>query len=214
MSGNATQSVAQGNVLVLSGDSYKAVQSIFRKRGWNVLTETVSQPVVDLVVFTGGTDVDPALYGEERHPMTQSSDIFRDQFELASYKMYVRCGIPMVGICRGGQLLNVLNGGKMIQHLGKTVSGDVEMWDTVGIGYRTVRVDHHQGMVRRGNAVDGQMTHYPIPGEPDMGVSVDYVIWYPETKSLCFQPHPEWGHQGTEDYFFQLIGRYVHNAVG
>jgi hypothetical protein len=42
----------------------------------------------------------------------------------------------------------------------------------------------------------------------------DYAIFYPQTKSLCFQPHPEWGHKGTEDYFFKLLDEYVFPTEG
>jgi hypothetical protein len=162
---------------------------------------------VDLVAFLGGTDVSPEIYGEERGPHTQAPDKQRDEIEIKLYKKFL--DIPKVGICRGGQLLNVLNGGKMIQHLGKCVSGDVMMFDAVfDRGLVEVRVDHHQGMRVGWDKISSDIAWL----DEEMVDSPDYVGFYEKTKSLCFQPHPEWGHKGTEDYFFELIERYFGMA--
>lgn len=197
-------------VLVLQGDSYKAVGEMFTAHGYDVLYDTEKLSQADLVVFTGGSDVSPYIYGEEPFG-ARGCDPFRDDFERDIYYNCVDFCIPMVGICRGGQLLNVLNGGKMIQHLGETISGDVTMecYQMVEDSsdydrYRPMRVDHHQGMLARD---DGAEVLAWLPATN--GYSPDYAIFYPETKSLCFQPHPEWGHKGTEDYFFELLDKHV-----
>ena len=186
-------------VLILKGDSYKAVGEIFAARGYDVTYDVATLPVVNLVVFTGGSDVSPYIYGEEPCGAV-GCDPVRDEFEKSVYEAHVG-RVPMIGICRGGQLLNVLNGGKMIQHLGETISGDVE--DDVG---RIMRVDHHQGMVAD-IYTSNLLSFYREIEDDDLWP--DYAIWYPETKSLCFQPHPEWGHKGTEDYFFELVSEYI-----
>lgn len=195
-------------VFIYPGDSHAAAVEMFERRGFEVLNYYGK---VDLVVFLGGTDVDPKVYGEERHPMTQAPDAYRDMREVAAYEIWKARGTPVVGICRGGQLLNVLNGGQMIQHItgygiSGGVSGIVEMWDTEAIGYRRVLVDHHQGIVARDDStpVMGQFL-YEASAVSEVQQSVDYVVYYEDTKSLCFQPHPEWGHKGTEDYFFELL---------
>lgn len=191
--------------LILKGDSYKAVGAIFEERGWNVVYSTEGPQDPDLIVFTGGSDVSPYIYGEEPDG-ARGCDPVRDEFEKSVYEAHVG-RVPMVGICRGGQLLNVLNGGKMIQHLGETVSGDVLMYDEVKRNVFKVRVDHHQGMISEdytmpiGWAEDDFEDQFP-----------DYAIWYEETQSLCFQPHPEWGHQGTKDYFFELVDKYIETS--
>ena len=187
-------------VLILKGDSYKAVGEIFAARGYDVTYDVATLPVVNLVVFTGGSDVSPYIYGEEPDGAV-GCDPIRDEFEKSVYEAHVG-RVPMIGICRGGQLLNVLNGGKMIQHLGETISGDVCVFDSETRKEVELRVDHHQGMVASNGvrAASWLEEHEDLP---------DYVIWYPETKSLCFQPHPEWGHKGTEDYFFELVSEYI-----
>lgn len=196
-------------VLVLQGDSYKAVGAIFESRGYDVLYDTESLSQADLVVFTGGSDVSPYIYGEEPDG-ARGCDPVRDELERDIYNVCQDRLIPAVGICRGGQLLNVLNGGRMIQHLGETISGDVIVTTAVGygdlwtgdLGEIDMLVDHHQGMI----AEDSGNVFAWNEGHPEWP---DYAIFYPETKSLCFQPHPEWGHKGTEDYFFELLHEHI-----
>lgn len=190
-------------VLVLKGDSYKAVGSMFENHGYDVVYSTDGPRTPDLIVFTGGSDVSPYIYGEEPDG-ARGCDPVRDEFEKSIYEAHAGT-VPMVGICRGGQLLNVLNGGKMIQHLGKTISGDVRDDED-----RVLRVDHHQGMLI--DVAEGELLSFLHPNiELPVDETPDYAIYYPATKSLCFQPHPEWGHKGTEDYFFQLIDEYIED---
>ena len=68
----------------------------------------------DIVVFTGGEDVDPSLYGEKKHETTYSN-IERDLEEKAIFEK-IKTNQLVVGICRGSQLMCVLNGGKLVQN--------------------------------------------------------------------------------------------------
>lgn len=70
----------------------------------------------DLVVFSGGDDVNPALYGETAHPQT-AFDSERDKIDMAVYEECYTHGVPMLGICRGAQFGHVMNGGKLFQHV-------------------------------------------------------------------------------------------------
>jgi len=67
------------------------------------------------LLITGGVDVDPALYGERRHPATQRPNPERDAHELSLLREALVQGLPFLGICRGHQLLNVALGGKLLQ---------------------------------------------------------------------------------------------------
>ncbi len=69
------------------------------------------------LLLIGGVDVDPALYGAERHNKTDKGSTDRDSVELALVREFVRDGRPILAICRGAQVLNVALGGTLIQHL-------------------------------------------------------------------------------------------------
>lgn len=71
----------------------------------------------DIVIFTGGEDVDPSLYGAKRHPETYSN-IERDLYEKEMFEK-IRPDQLVVGICRGSQFLCVMNGGRLVQHCTK-----------------------------------------------------------------------------------------------
>jgi putative glutamine amidotransferase len=77
---------------------------------------------LDGVCLSGGPDVDPAEYGAERDPQLGPTWRRLDRFELALARAADRRGVPILGICRGSQVLNVARGGDLIQHL--TVNGD------------------------------------------------------------------------------------------
>ena len=69
------------------------------------------------IVFSGGIDIDPTAYGAERHPTTDPAQEHRDAGELALLERALGRDMPTLAICRGFQLLNVLRGGDLVQHL-------------------------------------------------------------------------------------------------
>lgn len=75
---------------------------------------------LDGVVITGGPDLDPAAYGQQRHPKTDepvAASRARDAWEYALVAGAIKRGIPVLGICRGAQVINVVMGGTLHQHL-------------------------------------------------------------------------------------------------
>jgi putative glutamine amidotransferase len=72
---------------------------------------------LDGILFTGGGDVDPAHYGTTRHPMTNEPDTARDTFEIALAKLALANDTPLLGICRGLQVVNVAAGGTLTQDI-------------------------------------------------------------------------------------------------
>lgn len=73
--------------------------------------------LVDGVIFSGGGDIDVDFYGGEPHPTIRSVDRERDRFELALARLLYTQKMPVLGICRGQQLLAVASGGRLIPHL-------------------------------------------------------------------------------------------------
>lgn len=74
-------------------------------------------PGVSGLLLTGGTDVNPALYGEKRSPETDRPNRARDANELALLRQALDGDLPVLCICRGHQLLNVALGGSLLQHI-------------------------------------------------------------------------------------------------
>ena len=71
---------------------------------------------MDGLLLPGGADLDPALYGEEPHPAV-AVEAARDDLELAAWTTARERGVPIFGVCRGFQAINVFSGGKLVQHL-------------------------------------------------------------------------------------------------
>jgi putative glutamine amidotransferase len=81
---------------------------------------------VDGLLLTGGSDVDPGLYGEEPKPEVDATNLARDEFELAFLQTALERDMPVLAICRGHQLLNVAFGGGLLQHIESRAHEDVE----------------------------------------------------------------------------------------
>jgi putative glutamine amidotransferase len=84
-----------------------------------VLTE------IDGVLLTGGGDVDPVFYGEERHPLTDDAEPGRDEFEIDLARRAMAARVPLLAICRGAQVLNVAAGGTLVQDIPSAVGSDL-----------------------------------------------------------------------------------------
>jgi putative glutamine amidotransferase len=128
---------------------------------------------LDGLVVTGGIDLDPALYGGDEHPAMAGVRPEQDQAELALLGGALERDLPMLAICRGAQLLNVLRGGDIVQHIADghgsaSLHGDgagsssdhaVRVQERSGLaealGTRVVVVsEHHQALGRIGDDLD------------------------------------------------------------
>ena len=69
------------------------------------------------VLLTGGGDVDPVLYGAERHPSVEDAEPGRDEFEIDLARRAMEADLPILAICRGAQVLNVAAGGTLVQDI-------------------------------------------------------------------------------------------------
>ena len=191
-----------------------ASHSMFVKRGWKPVEANLVTPST-FILFSGGEDVSPHLYGSERHHTT-FNNVKRDEYETRLFNQYK--DNPKIGICRGGQFLNVMSGGKMYQnvdgHLGDHVLFDCDTNEKV-----IVTSTHHQMMYpdpKLGKIVcTAQEGTFRQTYNHEFHAGIDYppgsdieVVWYPHTNSLCYQPHPEYEVKSCEDHFFKVIERY------
>ena len=80
--------------------------------------------LVDGLILAGGSDLDPAVYGAEPHPETKGTVRERDDFEVALAGRAIERDLPLLGICRGMQVMNVACGGTLQQHVPETVGHD------------------------------------------------------------------------------------------
>lgn len=150
---------------------------------------------VRLVVFTGGEDVTPDIYGEIKHPKTYCNPA-RDKKEKEFFDKAVKLKIPIVGICRGSQFICANSGGKLVQH----ITGHHSSHDLMTDDGRTIRVSstHHQMQLPPKSArpiawADPRLsqTYEGSPGQL-MYPEIEYdVVYYPNTNALGLQYHPE-----------------------
>jgi putative glutamine amidotransferase len=165
----------------------------------DALEETLD--ALDGVIFSGGGDLDPDLYGAEAHDATDAPRKERDVAELRLLEAALHRDMPVLAICRGSQLLNVARGGDLVQHLPEEVGHeqhrhdpgsfsdhdvDVAADSRLGglLGERApVKSHHHQGYGRIGSglrevawAEDGV-----VEGLEDAGKRFALgVLWHPE----------------------------------
>jgi len=190
-------------------DDY-GIMFMFKQAGWTLVYKPED---ADYVVFSGGADVNPALYGQDVHKTTRY-DSPRDEYCVALYEAARSAGKKLIGICRGAQFLNVMNGGSMFQHVNNH-GRDHYLFDVDTESNILVTSTHHQMIIPAKGAqvlayAHGQslQREYMLDDvvRADLGPDKDTeVVWYDDC--LCFQPHPEYGMKSCHDYFFNLIER-------
>lgn len=189
-----------------------------RQEGFEVVDDPEK---ADMLQFTGGEDVTPALYGEATHPRTYCSPP-RDREEAEIYNKYV--GLKsMLGICRGAQFLNVMNGGQLYQDVDNHAIGGTHPLYSERLDMSIdVTSTHHQmmrpnqtGLVEAFAWKLARTKQHMIDRNRICTVLDDphdaEVVYYEGSDSLCFQPHPEYpGANSTREYYFNCIEHYFN----
>lgn len=186
----------------------------FLPKSWTFISSSSVVQSDDAVIFTGGADVFPGFYGEQ--PLsTTYFDAKRDAEELNAWKKAKRLGVPCIGICRGAQLLCVANGGKLAQHVRGHTSNH-KMRTSKG-NVLSVNSTHHQMMLPNDRGIilawaESVATEYSTEPEKKKGKFIEpEVVWYPDTKDLCIQYHPERMDYTQEAllYAHELVKKYI-----
>lgn len=152
---------------------------------------------IDGIVLTGGGDVDPGLYGEA-NAGSKGIDPDRDAVEVALVRGAIERGLPMLGICRGQQLINVALGGTLIQD----VDGHLQAGDREAVTHEVeiVAPESVLGRAAGGRRIAVNTFHHQVVGEVAPGLQV---------TALSAEGEPRWI-EGLESADGGIVGVQCH----
>lgn len=161
----------------------------------------------DCLVVWGGSDIDPALYGKRAAKRTYAGAAARDHFEWKAMQQAIIMGLPIIGICRGAQMLCAAAGGYLIQHVENHSGGHHKVKTYDGQEHMVSSV-HHQMMApwgvehelvawadeKRSNIYidvneQGEEIKAEVPCDPEF-------VFFPKVKGFAIQWHPEFMSEG------------------
>ena len=184
---------------------------------------------IDAFVLWGGTDIHPSFYNEKHSGYSGAPHLpsERDVFEWKALQYCKANGIPVIGVCRGAQLMCAFVGGKLIQH----VSGHNQSHDVTTSDGQTFEVTscHHQMLDLRGS-------EHELLGWSTEKLSKTYVnedtalkdfyyygeqfqepemVYFPMLKGIAIQGHPEWANPNSPfvQYCLDLVREYCFDEV-
>lgn len=188
------------------------IESIRRAGGEPCVLQLNAEPSLkglDGVLLTGGGDIAPSYYHETPHSKTNPPDALRDTFELELAKLALADDVPLLGVCRGLQVLNVTAGGTLIQDIPSEINQAVghevnvplsaiahEVWITRGTALsNALQEELGDGEVLQVNSRHHQAIKQPAPGFNVSATAPDGVIEAIERPGARFcmavQWHPE-----------------------
>ncbi len=149
----------------------------------------------DGLLFTGGLDIDSKLYNEEPHKENKTSLEIRDTFEMKLMRKALEMKKPILGICRGCQLLNVALGGKLNQH----VENHLHLEDRTKISHKVILEDGIVKGICNVNEIDVNTVHHQVISDIGENLKVECYnedrhiegISYKNSFALGVQWHPE-----------------------
>ena len=181
---------------------------------------------LDAVLLPGGPDIDPAIYGAERHPATREVDDARDWLELTLARWTAADDRPLFGICRGHQVMNVAFGGTLIQDIPTEVKTEQNHYSSSDLPRSTLLHDvtldddsHLAAILGTTHVTVNSLHHQSVeraaPGVVITGYSPDGVIEALEVPDkryvLSVQWHPEDLYNG-DDAMKRLFASFVEAA--
>lgn len=176
-----------------------------------------------LVLFTGGADVDPSFYNDDSPLNMCRSILSRDNSEKTIFQHALTNNIPMMGICRGFQFLNVMAKGRMMHHINGH-AGSVHLFDSP-ILEEPIRVNsfHHQmSILPEESHIIGWSTNKLSTvycGKHDQsekwdGPEVEAAV-FPKIGACGVQYHPEWMSPTSEGalFFYKMADKFINSPI-
>jgi putative glutamine amidotransferase len=133
--------------------------------------------LLDGLMLAGGSDIDPATHGAKPHPETKGSRPERDRFELALSHAALERDMPVLGICRGMQLLNVACGGTLEQHLPDRIASERHRHTPGSFADHGVRITEGTLAARAVGATAGAVKSHHHQGVGELGEDVTITGW-------------------------------------
>ncbi len=166
------------------------VSSVEQAGGRARVLETSESPrrllgEIDGLLLTGGGDIDPVLYGDERHPTVEDAEPGRDEFEIDLARRAMAGDLPLLAICRGVQVMNVAAGGTLIQDIPSLVDTALPHSIVEPKSAEAHDVGDHAGIeARRGPRPKGRQRAY-LQGQQS-APSVDRPRWI-GSRAFCYR---------------------------
>lgn len=185
----------------------------------------IKEDKIDALVIWGGADISPSIYNEHASQSCGAGEVLsrRDIIEFNLVKAAIDKNIPIIGICRGAQLLCAMSGGRLIQHVSGHTGGNHSITTNDGRTYMTSSV-HHQMMypfdvehemiawstdkrskvyVNQHDENDARMLE-PNTIEPE-------IVYFPKIQGLAIQGHPEFMDERCDfvQYCIELVNKYL-----
>lgn len=178
----------------------------------------------DLVVFTGGEDVNPLFYDNPKHPTT-FFNTKRDEIEIHAFNKAMLLSKHVIGICRGAQLLCVCNGGILVQD--QPGAGYIHPIQTYDEQVIPITSTHHQAAYPfilqedeyKVLAWGPKLTYHKNGNDDEMSPAKECeIVYYPKTKCLGIQGHPEGmfsnpKYESTINYVQNLLDKFMANSI-
>jgi putative glutamine amidotransferase len=167
------------------------------------------------VCLSGGPDLDPAAYGADAHPHLGPVEPSLDQFEVAVARRADELGIPVLGICRGCQALNIARGGTLHQHLPDVTDGSIAHRQTASGRQTTHTVDVADGS-RLGaivGAAELAVNSFHHQAVAELGRGLRAVAWAPDGVIEGIEGDGDALYLGVQWHVETLVDRPRHAAL-
>ena len=191
---------------IVQASNFENYKNAIKKHGGEVVELNVGQnsdeyiDQIDGLLLPGGGDIDPDIYGEERHPKTQFVNRAKDEFEMSLFRKAMEKDMPVFGICRGIQIMNVEMDGSLYQHIpdqiGEHLTYEIseksdDLWHSIKIqpsdqfcqitdeSSAEVTSSHHQAVKVIGEG-------FEITAQSEDGI-IEAMEYPSKSKSICYR---------------------------